>query len=198
MTRVAWTLDASWAGRFAVTVEHCDQVIEEPRQFRGTDLNCKDRPGVLRMPAQVRLTPEPPRDLQALSVAEQEGLHVVSRRAPVAEDPEPPAQRVIFLLGPRPGNDAPVGGSGGQAGKGQGLAMSRPQPGSGLRDGPAELRDEDRIVVAGQPLTGRPQVNLPERRARPVADLRSKPCPVTEENRHPGSVPALRPGAQTR
>ena len=57
----------------AITVKHRNQALKEPCQLCGRDLQGEDRPGVLWMPEQVVLTPELPRDLKALSVAEEEG-----------------------------------------------------------------------------------------------------------------------------
>lgn len=177
----------SFAGRrLAITVEHRNQALEEPGQLRSPDLQREDPPGVLRVPEQVLLTPELPRNLKALSVAEQESHDVVDRRPPAIEDTKPSAQRVIFLLITGTCDQAPVSSGRGQPGKGQRLAMPGAQPGGSLRYTPAELPDKGHVVITGQPLARCPQVDPAKRRTIPVAHC--EPAFVAKENRHPGIV----------
>jgi hypothetical protein len=137
-------------------VEHRHQVIEELRQLSSPDFKGEDCPGVPGMREQVLLTPELPGDFEVLAVAEKESCYVVGCRAPAVEEPESPAQRIIFPLPPGPRDQALVSIGCGQAGKGQRRAMPSAQPVGSLRYCLAELPDECHVVVTGQPLAGCP------------------------------------------
>ena len=68
-------------------VKHRGQVLKDCGELLPLESGHKNRSRMLGMLQQVLLTPELRRDHQLVSVAEEEGRHVVGGGPPVVEDP---------------------------------------------------------------------------------------------------------------